>query len=155
KGYAAPEVEQAYTRARELCRQVGEPPQLFSVLLGLYAFYVMRAEYQTARELAEQCLRLAQSMHSPTRLMWAHLELGQIGFFLGELALSREHCEQGLALYDPQTHTPLVSGAVQDPGVSCLCFAARVQWLLGYPDQALQRTHDTLALAQKLSHPYS
>jgi len=28
KGYAAPEVEETYTRARDLCRQVGETPQL-------------------------------------------------------------------------------------------------------------------------------
>ena len=34
KGYAAQEVEHAYTRARELCHQVGETPQLFSVLRG-------------------------------------------------------------------------------------------------------------------------
>ena len=32
KGLAAPEVERAYTRARELCQQVGETPQLFPVL---------------------------------------------------------------------------------------------------------------------------
>jgi predicted ATPase len=35
KGCAAPEVERAYTRARELCQQVGEAPQLIKVLLGL------------------------------------------------------------------------------------------------------------------------
>ena len=29
KGYAAPEVEQAYARARELCRQLGENSRLF------------------------------------------------------------------------------------------------------------------------------
>ena len=52
--------EQAYTRARELCRQVGETPQLLSVLCGLGRFYNIRAEYQTARELGEQFLRLAQ-----------------------------------------------------------------------------------------------
>ena len=34
QGLAAPEVEQAYARARELCQQVGETPQLFPVLLG-------------------------------------------------------------------------------------------------------------------------
>ena len=28
-------------------------------------------------------------------------------------------------------------------------------WLLGYPDQALARLHDALALAHELSHPYS
>ena len=38
KGHAAPEVEQAYARARELCQQVGETPQLFPVLFGLWRF---------------------------------------------------------------------------------------------------------------------
>jgi predicted ATPase len=59
KGQGAPEVGQAYVRARELCRQVGETPQLFPILFGLWQFYLMRAEYQTARELAEQCFSLA------------------------------------------------------------------------------------------------
>ena len=71
KGYAAPEVEQAYARARELCRQMGETPQLFPVLGGLYTFHFLRAELQTARELAEQLLRLAQSLQDPALLLWA------------------------------------------------------------------------------------
>ena len=61
KGYAAPEAGQAYARARELCRQVGETPQLLSVLEGLFAFYLVRAELQTAREVAEQMVRAATS----------------------------------------------------------------------------------------------
>ena len=40
KGYAAPEVGEAYTRARELCQQIGETPQLFPVLWGFWAFYL-------------------------------------------------------------------------------------------------------------------
>ena len=32
KGYTAPEVEKTVTRARELCQQLGETPQLFPVL---------------------------------------------------------------------------------------------------------------------------
>jgi predicted ATPase len=72
KGYAAPEVERVYTRARELCRQAGETPQLFGVLAGLWVFYFDRAEYQTARELAEQCLRLAQRMQDSYLLVWAY-----------------------------------------------------------------------------------
>ena len=39
KGGGAPEVERLYTRARELCEQVGEPPQLFRVLWGLWGVY--------------------------------------------------------------------------------------------------------------------
>src|SRR5262249_58039364 len=32
RGFAAPEVGLAYARARELCRQMGDTPQLFPVL---------------------------------------------------------------------------------------------------------------------------
>ena len=57
KGFTAPEVEAAYARARELCRQVGETPRLFPVLHGLWRFYNARGEFQTARELGEQTPR--------------------------------------------------------------------------------------------------
>src|SRR5262245_37988984 len=60
KGYAAQEVERTYARARELCQQVGESPQILPALAGLFRFYFVRAEIQTARALAEQVLRLAQ-----------------------------------------------------------------------------------------------
>src|SRR5262249_58076831 len=42
KGYAAPDVGTAYGRARELCRQLGEIPQLVPALGGLVSFYVIR-----------------------------------------------------------------------------------------------------------------
>ena len=59
KGWASPEAAQAYTRARELCHQVGDTPQLFPVLFGLWASSIVRPEFQTARELGEQLLSLA------------------------------------------------------------------------------------------------
>jgi class 3 adenylate cyclase/predicted ATPase len=155
KGNGAPEVEKTYARALELCRRVGETPQLFPVLFGLRGFYGSRAEYKTARELGEQCLTLAQSVQDPTLLLLAHLGLGAILFFLGEFTLAREHLEQGIALYDPQQHNPHASHTAQDPGVVCLTYAAWILWLLGYPDQALKRSPEALTLAQELSHPYS
>jgi predicted ATPase len=42
-----------------------------------------------------------------------------------------------------------------DIGMTCRISAALVLWLLGYPDQALQRSHEAITLAQELSHPYS
>jgi len=155
KGYVAPEVKAIYTRALELCRQLGEPPQLFVALMGLSTFHQLRAEYQIARKLREQCLRLAQKVQDPTRLMWAHNTLGLTFFFLGEIALTLEHLEQGIALYDQQKHNPLVSGALSDPGMGSLSYVAQALWLLGYPDQALKRSHEALTLAQEISHPYS
>jgi len=101
KGYTAPEVERAYTRARELCQQIGETPQLFPVLAGLGVFYDVRAELQLARELAEQCLSLAQRLQAPDLLCVAHGALGESLLFLGELASAGAHFERGVALSDP------------------------------------------------------
>jgi TOMM system kinase/cyclase fusion protein len=155
QGYAAPEVGQALARARELCRQVGETPQLFPVLWGLTAFHEVRAEFQTARELAEQLLRLAQSVQDPALLMGAAFCLGGPPVMQGELTRAREHLERGIALYDPQQHRSYVSLVGEDLGVSCRGWVSYALWGLGYPEQALKRSQEALTLAQELSHPFS
>jgi predicted ATPase len=155
KGMAAPETGQAYARAHALCQQVGNTPQLIPVLQGLRRFYYGRAEYQRARELGEQLLRLAQSLQDPGALVEAHLALGILLLSLGELTEARTHLEQGIALYNPQQHRSLAFRYGRDPGVTSRYTAASVLWLLGYPSQALQRSHEALTLARELSHAYS
>jgi predicted ATPase len=155
KGYGAPEVGRVYTRARELCQQVGETPQLFPILWALGAFYMSRLENETARTVAEQFLELAERLEDPTFLLWAHYTIGWTFYCPGQLSQAREHYEQAIALYDPNQHraTALVYG--QDPGVASRCMAAWTLWLLGYPDQAYKRTQEALTLAQEGDHPYS
>jgi predicted ATPase len=155
QGQGAPEVGQAYARARELCRHVGETPRLFPVLFGLWRFYLAQAEHQTARELAEQCLSLAHRLHDPACLLQAHLALGGSFWFLGELAPAHAHLEQGIALYDMQAHRVLAFRAGVDLGAWCLSYAANGLWVQGYPDQGLRRAYEALTLAQALSHPHS
>jgi class 3 adenylate cyclase/predicted ATPase len=153
KGHAAPEVKQVYMRTRELCQQGGEPPQLFAALWGLYLSSLLRAEYETTQELGEQLLGLAQSM--PDLAPLVHYAVGVPLFFLGEPAPGRVHFEQGIALYDPQQHRSYGFRYGQDPGVTCLCLTAMALYLLGYPAQALKRTHEAVTLAHEVAHPFS
>jgi predicted ATPase len=74
-------------------------------------------------------------------------------FSLGDLAATREHAEQGVTLYDPSRHSGHAHLYGQDPGVSCRAFAAVALWLLGYPDQAVQRSREAVALGEELGHP--
>src|SRR5262249_30764588 len=138
-----------------LCRQVGETPQLFPVLIGLWRFHVVRAEYQTAHELEEWLLRLAQNMQDPALLLEAHRPPGQTLFLLGGAVQARDHLEQALALYNPEQHRSHVFLYGHDAGVLCLSWLSWTLWVLGYPDQALKRSHETLTLAQELVHPPS
>ena len=155
QGYAAPEVGKVYARARELCRQVNETPHLFSVLWGLTTFYGVRGELQTAQELVKHFVGLAQNVRD-TVLRTAVLHAsGAVSVLLGEFTRAREHLEQGISLYDPHQHRSYITFFGEDLSVSCLCWGALALFSLGYPDQALKRTHEALLLAQDLSHPTS
>jgi tetratricopeptide (TPR) repeat protein len=155
KGWAAPEVERAYSRALELSERVGETGQLFSALFGLQALYAHRPRLHAARELAERGLDLAQRANDPVLLIEAYHMLGYNLLYLGELSLARQYSEQGMALYEPRYHSLSFLYGGDDPGVCCLCHGALALWFLGYPEQALKSAQGAIALARRLSHPLS
>ena len=155
KGYAAPEVEHAYGRARALCQQVGETAQLLPVLYGLWAFHIVRAEFQIAHEFERQLFDLSQHQHVPTLRLIAHWMAGVRMHYTGEAVASLHHLDQAIKLYDPryhQTHAVLYG---VDFGVFARCVASHTLWHLGYPDHALTRCEEALSLAHELSHPFS
>jgi tetratricopeptide (TPR) repeat protein len=154
KGYTVPEVEKTVTRAWELSQQLGETPQLFPVLWRRWLFYHNGWKFQTARELAEQMMHLAQRVQDRYLLSIAHACTGFPLYWRGELTSARTHLEQGIALYDPQQH-PRPTVHTADPRVNCLSYASWTLWRLGYPNQALKRSQEALALAEGLSHPVS
>ena len=153
KGFAAPEVERAYARARELCLQVGDTPQLFAVLVRLATLYLSRTDYTAARALSEQCLELAEAAQYPAFLLAAHTGLGQTLYMMGELLPARAHLERAIALYDPRKHGPL--SAMHPAGVGALCFVAWVLWECGYPDQGMARINQALCVAEQLAEPFN
>jgi len=155
KGRAAPEAEQVYARALELCRQVGETPQLFPTLRGLCRLYQRRGALPTARALGEQLLRLAQRETAPTPRLEAHEALGSTLFYLGDYAAARTHLEQGVVLTDPMAQRAQALRHDVVPGVRCLAIVAWALWCLGYPAQAVRRSQEALAVAQTLAHPQS
>jgi class 3 adenylate cyclase/tetratricopeptide (TPR) repeat protein len=155
RGFAVPEVGAAYDRALELCRKIGDTPELFPVLFGLSASYLARAEHNKARVLAEQLFSLAQRVGDPVLLLHAHHALGAAFLWLGQPTLAREHWDNAIALYDPERDCPHAFAYGRDPGVASRAYAALALWHLGYPDQALKRSSEALALARKIDHPLS
>jgi tetratricopeptide (TPR) repeat protein len=154
EGYAAPDVGIVYTRARELCRLLGETPEIFQALWGLRTFYTVRAEFRPAREIAEELLRLGERLPYPGLAMRGHWALEITFMHLGEFESAMEHFEKALALYDPRLHRDDAYLYVQSPGVAMRCFAAWTLWILGRPDQALARIEEALNLAHELSEPH-
>jgi len=155
RGYAAPDVAHAYARARDLCRSMGDTPQLFVALRGLQTFHAVRAELPMAAALAEELLRLAHHQHAPTLLVFAHLSLGSTLFHCGAFVQALVHLEQGMPLNIPQQeHDPAFLYG-RSAGVVCISWAALALWLLGYPEQALQKSHEAITWARQLAQPLS
>jgi predicted ATPase len=107
RGFAAPETVSTYARARELCDELGETPQIFPALWGQWAFYQVQGKLLRAREIGEELLRLGQSSEDPALVLQAHDALWFARLFLGDLAAARAHCEDGLVLYDLDWHRSL------------------------------------------------
>jgi predicted ATPase len=148
-------VGRVYVRAGELCQQVAETPQRFQVLWLTYTYRAARGEHQRAHELAQHLLRLAQRAGDLALEMLAHWVLGWNRFFVGEFPVARAHLEQVVAAYDPAQHHYLAFLYGQDPGAVCRAKLACVLWSLGYPEQALARCQEAVALAEELSHLFS
>ena len=151
-GYGASAVEAVYGRALLLCQRVGDGVALNKVRLGLSGYHFMRADFARAGAIAaEVAASLGPDADPLARIQsrWAQANLlFHQGRALPALALM-DHC---LADYPSLGHRPV---AVQDPGVMCLCYSSWALWQLGRADEALQRAHQVVQLAERLKHPFS
>ena len=159
KGYAAPETKAATEKARlliEKAETLGESPddplQLFSVLYGFWGASYNVFNGGAVCELAGQFLALAEKQGATVPLMIGRRLMGSSLLLTGEVAESRVHFDQALALHDPAKHRPLTTRFGQDVGVSILMFRSQALWLLGYPESALADADRGLKDAREIGH---
>ncbi len=152
KGYGAPEVQEAYERAGELCQRLGETPHLFPALMGLWSFAVGRGEWKRSFDLAEKNLRLAQSMQEPAQLARSWRGLGHVQYFLGRFDDARENLERAIALTGDSEPRLDTFTYMSNTGVEARSALAWTLELLGYPDQALATARKALSVAEKLGN---
>ena len=152
KGCGAAEVEHAYAQARALCQQVPTGPQLAPLYFRLLRFYALRAEYHTAREIAERYQQFAERGGDVAARLGAHAAMGSTSLWLGEYASALEHLEQLNTLYNPDTHRLSVHYGenLKTAGGALMAWTL---WYLGYPDQASKASDEALRFAQGLASP--
>ncbi|MCA1554608.1 MAG: hypothetical protein LC737_09540, partial [Chloroflexi bacterium] len=154
KGYYAPDAEQAYAQAMELCEREGDTPELFPILRGLSRFYIFRAEFDKAAKISERILSLAEQFGDVGMQAHGNLIIGTVLSSVNPLA-SLDYWDKAIAAYTlaRQDLRRLSLGA--SPVVVSLVVSSLVLWMSGFPDRARQRASDALALAQELDHPFS
>ena len=155
RGYGSPEVQKNYSRARDLCRELGEDRDMLTALWGLWVFSQVQALYDDALEFAGQLFRLAEKLDEEELTLRAHTAIGASLTIMGDYGRAREHFERGIEIYDPDKHGHMAFTSGQDPGMYCRVFRGWVLLAQGYPDQAAMSVEAGIELARKIDHPNS
>jgi class 3 adenylate cyclase/predicted ATPase len=154
RGSSSAEAAEAHARARDLCEKTGDADHLFVAIWGLWNFR-RTSDLDAAGDLSDRLLTLVEKNNDVGLRLEAHHTGWTTHFFRGEPAPAQDHCEKGRGLYDFERHRLHAQIYGHDPGVCARTVGAWSEWLLGHPDKALARINDGLALAERLTHPFS
>ena len=173
KGYASPEVEVAYTRARVLLETLEKREEAsladesnvlrdrikdlrFPVLFGLWLSHLVRGRLRSARELGEACVAIAKQAENPAFEVEAHRALGATLYYLSEFNSALAHLEAGIERYQPQHYpVPAFLHYVAEPGMTLLAYSSPLLWCIGYPSQAEERIQQAVSIGKDTNHPFS
>ena len=173
KGYASPEVEVAYTRARELLEILEKTEETslndgsdlllneikdlrFPVLFGLWLSHLVRGRLLSARELGEACVAIAKQAGNQAFEVEAHRALGATLYYLSEFKSALAYLDAGIERYQPQHHpVPAFLHYLAEPGMTLLAYSSPLLWCLGYPKQAEERLNKALTIGKDTNHPFS
>jgi predicted ATPase/class 3 adenylate cyclase len=153
-GYAAPQVEKAYHEARLLCDTAGDPAALFPVVRGLGFYYFVRAQLDTADQLARQCLLMARRSGRPDYRIEALSFRGYTDIYIGRIARGRRCLELAIQRQRRQPGLPSSYTAGQHPVTAALALKGNLAWAQG--DAALAETaaQEAVAFARALARPF-
>jgi class 3 adenylate cyclase/predicted ATPase len=155
-GAAAPETGQVYARARVLCDRLGDTATLVQVVSGLTAHYAQRCELASYQEIGVDLLRLADREDDLGCRLVGHRTMGSAWHWLGDFSSSRQHLERALSLYVPEAHQPMISVIGYDVRAVAASYLSQVLFILGYPDQAQERSREALSWSRTLrNHPHN
>jgi predicted ATPase len=151
KGYGAQDVEQNYSRAQQLCEELGASPQLIPTLYGLWTYHLFRDHREATFKLAEQLQRLARC---PEHVHVATMTRGITAFWDGNLHAARELLTRAVELYDPRYHPSFAQDFSEDAPLLAHRYLIWCLVELGYFDQARAQCELIKGPSEKISSPY-
>ena len=152
KSYGDPGVGAGFTRAHELCNQLGPSRMIAPVMFGLWAFNIISAHHAKAKGLAQQLLQIGESSSDAVLEIGGHHASAGSSVASANLEQGIAHAERVLQLYRPE-YDPLIITFFADHSAS-----ASRGWhiaalsALGYLDRAQQVAREMRAFFEQLGH---
>jgi DNA-binding winged helix-turn-helix (wHTH) protein len=155
-GWAAPEVERAYSQAQRLAEQLPQRQGLFPALWGLWLYRSGQGELDQAQSLCDALLSIGGGQADASVRLQAHHAAWATALARGELTACCEQASRGEALYVPDQHHCLSDEyGGHDAGVCARCFHSLALALRDERDAAREQISSAIALAHTLGHPFS
>jgi tetratricopeptide (TPR) repeat protein len=152
-GYTSKAVQEAFSRAAQICQKTNSKLGAFSALGGLFAVHFVRAEIGVAHELAIQALRIAKQEPPGNLLVDAHMCVGAALFWLGRNAEGLAHSKWAVSAY--RSTEPLPNFVNHDGLAMAFLYQAFAQWSMGYADSALELATRSVERAEFVAHPHT
>ena len=150
-GWAAPDLELNYNLAEELASKVVDNAQLIPTLWLLSIYRLGRSEHSAMNKLHERAVRLAQKVNDP--LLLSLVEMNVSILHQGKLIEAKENLARSSQSFDEQVQRSLALQFGMSPTIVARAYLASCLWLLGYPEQAAQRSQEACDLADRLQFP--
>jgi class 3 adenylate cyclase/tetratricopeptide (TPR) repeat protein len=155
RGYSSAEVEEVYSRARQLCERSGDVP--LRVLYGVWAVHLVRADIRGISRLAAQFERIVVTSSDADALLVAHACLGVRAFFRTNLAEARLHCQAAWNLVDlasPRAQHERLLGLHAFPDIlSGALWLSLVEARLGNESEARRLVEAANLVAERIGDP--
>ena len=138
RGWPAQEVADHLEHALGLARRLGHGEPMVEISFGRWANVLVRGRIAESLPLATETITEGEVSGDGELLLVGHVEAMVSRFWLGHLTAAAGHGRRILELYDAHAHRDTVRKTNFDPRSAFGLYAAHFQWMLGYPDQALE-----------------
>jgi len=127
-GPAASTAVATFTRARELCERLGEPPEYLQVMFWLATVNVVRGELPQALEAVDGMPSAAETRGNRGALLNVIRGRAMILMFMGRIVEAREELERAVEMFGASEEADRLAAraAGQDAGVAMLAFGMGV-----------------------------
>ena len=151
KGWAAPETEQAYLRAKALAETGGSQAQRFSLLVGLFGLAFVGGKMDAARERAKAVREFTNQHPEPALVLETDHHDWSLELCVGALETSQRYVEHGLAVFEEQLRsTPVPLYTAHHPAVCGHGWGAMLYWLRGFSEIGRRHADQAVLLAHEL-----
>jgi len=159
KGYADRQVGEAYIKARELSKRVGDPGMHLAALYGLWAYHYLSGEPAAMQEQANEFLAFAQRVDERGPIMVGYRLVGTSRLISGYIADASDALHEAFVRYDPDEHgaaspvgRSLRARFGHDVGVTMYSYRSWGLWLSGQPADAEKAAESELERGRALEY---